>query len=190
MLCLITYRRLAQGILFVSSLSPYLSSFGAAFTPWIVSLMSRTESILNIYSIAQCTKFPFQRVFICPNRTLDKRVMSVLLRRWNLSWNFRTRNAQCFLHNSSHGWVFKLIGSWCVGMVTWWSFWISHFLCLYTSGQALKLMKTAASIAGFEEVDALSCNSFRHDFSFHYSSLVYMVSENRAFSRHVLLQGH
>jgi hypothetical protein len=42
-------------------------------------------------------------------------------------------------------------------------------------------MKTAASIAGFGEVDDLSCNSFRHDFFFHYSSLVYKVSENQAF---------
>jgi hypothetical protein len=67
------------------------------------SLMSRTESITKLYSIAQCTKFPFQRVFICPNRTLDKRVTSVLLRWWNMSWNFRTRNTQCFLHNSLHG---------------------------------------------------------------------------------------
>jgi hypothetical protein len=46
--------------------------------------MYRTESIPKIYSIAQCTKFPFQRVFICPNRTPDKSVTSVLLRRWNL----------------------------------------------------------------------------------------------------------
>jgi hypothetical protein len=30
---------------------------------------------------------------------------------------------------------------------------------VYTSEQALKLMKTAASIAGFGEVDDLSCNS-------------------------------
>jgi hypothetical protein len=44
-------------------------------------------------------------------------------------------------------------------------------------------MKTAASIAGFGEVDDLSSNSFRHDFFFNYSSLVYMVSENRAFSQ-------
>jgi hypothetical protein len=33
------------------------------------------------------------------------------------------------------------------------------FVHLYTSEQALKSMKTAASIAGFEEVDGLSCNS-------------------------------
>jgi hypothetical protein len=66
------------------------------------SLMSITESIPNL-SISQFTKFPFQRVFICPNRTPDKRVTSVLLRQWNLSWNFRTGNAQCFLHNSLHG---------------------------------------------------------------------------------------
>jgi hypothetical protein len=67
------------------------------------SLMYRTESVLKPYSIAYCIKFPFQRVFICPNRTPDKRVMSILLRRWNLSWSFRTRNTQCFLHNSLHG---------------------------------------------------------------------------------------
>jgi hypothetical protein len=67
------------------------------------SLMSRTESIPKIYSIAQFTKFPFEWVFICPNRTPNKRVTSVLLRPWNLSWNFRTRNAECFLHNSLHG---------------------------------------------------------------------------------------
>jgi hypothetical protein len=42
-------------------------------------------------------------------------------------------------------------------------------------------MKTTASIAGFGEVDDVSSNSFRHDFFFNYSSLVYMVSENRAF---------
>jgi hypothetical protein len=36
---------------------------------------------------------------------------------------------------------------------------ISYFLNLYTSEQALKLMKTAASIAGFGEVDDLSCNA-------------------------------
>jgi hypothetical protein len=67
------------------------------------SSMSRTESILNLYSIAQCIKFPFQWVFICPNRNPYMRVTSVLLRRWNLSWNFRTRDAQCFLYNSLHG---------------------------------------------------------------------------------------
>jgi hypothetical protein len=33
------------------------------------------------------------------------------------------------------------------------------FLHLYTSEQALKFMKTATSIAGFREVDDLSCNS-------------------------------
>jgi hypothetical protein len=66
-------------------------------------LMLRKESIPKLYLIAQCTKFLFQRVLICPNRPPDKRVMSVLLRWWNLSWNFRTRNAQCFLHNSLHG---------------------------------------------------------------------------------------
>jgi hypothetical protein len=102
MLCLITYRRLAQGILLFHC---YLLLYHPSVLPSLhefFSLMSRTESIRKLYSIAQCTKFPFQRVFICPNRTPDKRVTSVLLRWWNLSWNFRTRNAQCFPHNSLH----------------------------------------------------------------------------------------
>jgi hypothetical protein len=73
------------------------------------SLMPKTESIPKLYSIAQCTKVPFQRVFICPNRNPDKRVTSVLLRQWNMSWNFRTRNAQCFLHNSLHGFLNVLV---------------------------------------------------------------------------------
>ena len=73
------------------------------------SLISRTESVPKIYSISKCTKFPFQQVFNCPNRTPNKRVTSVLLRRWNLSWNFRTRNAQCFLHNSLHGSSISLV---------------------------------------------------------------------------------
>jgi hypothetical protein len=103
MLCLITYRRLAQGILLFHR---YLLLYHPSVLPSLhdfFSLMSRTESIPELYSIARFTKFSFQRVFICPNRTPDKRVTSILLRRWNLSWNFRTRNAPCFLHNSLHG---------------------------------------------------------------------------------------
>jgi hypothetical protein len=38
------------------------------------SLMSITESVPKLYPIAQFTKFPFQQVFICPNRTPDKRL--------------------------------------------------------------------------------------------------------------------
>jgi hypothetical protein len=79
MLCLITYRRLAQGILL---LHRYLLLYHPSVLPSLhefFSLMSITESIPKLYSIAQCTKFPFQRVIICPNRTLDKRVTSVLL---------------------------------------------------------------------------------------------------------------
>jgi hypothetical protein len=120
-------------------------------------LMSRIESILKLYSIAQFTEFPFQGVFICPNQTLDKRVTSVLLRRWNLSWNFRTRNAQCFIHNSLHGSSNSLV----LDASEWQLDGASEYLILlhlYTSEQALKLMKTATSIAGFTEVDDLSWN--------------------------------
>jgi hypothetical protein len=55
MLCLVTYRRLAQSIflfhryllLYHSSVLPSLHDF----------FISRTESILKLYSIAQCTNF-------------------------------------------------------------------------------------------------------------------------------------
>jgi hypothetical protein len=47
-------------------------------------------------------------------------------------------------------------------------------------------MKTAASIAGFGEVDDLSCNFLGMTSFLIIRALVYMVSENRAFSRHVL----
>jgi hypothetical protein len=103
MLCLITYRRLAQSILFFHR---YLLLYHPSVLPSLHEffyLIPRTESVPKIYSIAQCTKFPFQRVFICPNRTPDKIATSVLRRRWHLSWNFIMRNAQCFLHNSLHG---------------------------------------------------------------------------------------
>jgi hypothetical protein len=46
-------------------------------------------------------------------------------------------------------------------------------------------MKTAAPTAEFGEVDALQF--FSHDFCFYDSGLIYMVTENRAFSQHVLL---
>jgi hypothetical protein len=67
---------------------------------------------------------------------------------------------------------------------------LAHFLHLYTSEQSLEFMTTAASIAGFGEVDDLSSNYFRHDFFFNYSSLVYMVSENRPSPDMYFFEGH
>jgi hypothetical protein len=42
-------------------------------------------------------------------------------------------------------------------------------------------MKTTTPVAEFGEVDDLSCNALGMTSLFHYSSLVYMVSDNRAF---------
>jgi hypothetical protein len=42
-------------------------------------------------------------------------------------------------------------------------------------------MKTVASIAGFGEIDDLSCTLLGMTSFFNYSSLVYMFSENWAF---------
>jgi hypothetical protein len=102
MLCLITYEDLPKASFCFIAISFFITLL-CCLHSMNFYLMSRTESIPKLYSVAQCTKFPFQQIFICPNRNPDKRVTSVLLRWWNLSWNFRTRNAQCFLHNSLHG---------------------------------------------------------------------------------------
>ena len=51
--------------------------------------------------------------------------------------------------------VFKFIDLKCVGMGIWWSFWILTFCFLYSSEHVLKLMKTAASFSGFDDVDDL-----------------------------------
>jgi hypothetical protein len=63
----------------------------------------------------------------------------------------------------------------------------SSFVHLWKSSQIYE--DNSIHCGGFGEVDDLSCNSLRHDFFFNYSSLVYMVSENRVFSRHVLFLG-
>jgi hypothetical protein len=63
-LCLITYRRLAQSILLFHRYLLFIILQCCLHS--MIFLMSRTESILKLYSIAQCTKFPFQRVFIFP----------------------------------------------------------------------------------------------------------------------------
>jgi hypothetical protein len=98
-------------------------------------LMSRTESIPKLYYIAQCTKFLFQWFFICPNRTPNKRVMSSLLRRWNLSWNFRTRNAQCFLHNFLH----RSSNSLVLDVLEWKLYGASEYLILFICTPLKKL---------------------------------------------------
>src|SRR6185503_6923667 len=46
--------------------------------------ISRTEPILKHCSIAKCTNFSFQRVFIRPKLIPNKRVMSILSQRYNL----------------------------------------------------------------------------------------------------------
>ena len=47
--------------------------------------ISRTEYVLKHCSIVKCTNFPFQRVLIRPKLIPNKRVMSILSQRCNLS---------------------------------------------------------------------------------------------------------
>ena len=47
--------------------------------------ISRTEHVLKHCSITKCTNFPFQRVLIRPKLIPNKRAMSILFQRCNLS---------------------------------------------------------------------------------------------------------
>jgi hypothetical protein len=67
------------------------------------SLIYRTESIPNLYSIAQCTEFPFQQVFYLPKSDSGQESYVRFTSVMKSVLNFRTRNAQCFLYNSLHG---------------------------------------------------------------------------------------
>ena len=68
-------RRLLQFL--VVPLLPHLHEFFLS--------ISRTEHVLKHCSIARCTNFPFQRVFIRPKLIPNKRVVSILSQRCNLS---------------------------------------------------------------------------------------------------------
>jgi hypothetical protein len=183
MLCLITYRRLAQCILL---LHRYLLLYHPSVLPSLHEFLFNVQNIKYTQSLFHCTvrkiSFPTSLYFPKSDSGQESYVCFTSVMKSVLKF----QNAQCSMFSPKLlARVSKHVGSCCVGMVTWWSFWKSHFLHFYTSEQALKLMKTEASVAGFGGVDDLSCNSFRHDFFFNYSSFVYMVGENRAFSRHV-----
>jgi hypothetical protein len=87
MLCLITYRRLAQGIWH----HRFLLLCHPSVLPSLHKFFFNIQNRKYTQSLIHCTmhKIFFQQVFICPNQTPNKRVTSILLRRWNLSWNFR-----------------------------------------------------------------------------------------------------
>jgi hypothetical protein len=101
MLFLITYRRLTQGILL---LHRYLLLYHPSVLPSLHEFLFNVQNRKYTQDLLHFTvhKVSFPMSLYLPNRTPDKRVTPVLLRWWNLSWNFRTRNAQCFLHNSLH----------------------------------------------------------------------------------------
>jgi hypothetical protein len=101
MLCLITYRRLAQGILL---LHRYLLLYHPSVLPSLHEFLFNVQNRKYIQTLPHCTvhKSSFPTSLYLP-KSDSGQVTSVLRRRRNLSWNFRTRDAQCFLHNSLHG---------------------------------------------------------------------------------------
>jgi hypothetical protein len=143
------------------------------------SLMSRTESIPKLYSIAHCTKFPFQQIFICPNRTpfyFGDEICPETSERATLN-------------------VFSITP--CTGLQICWFLmrWKDNLIeLLNISFSSFLLLRTSSNIEEDSSIHRgiwrgwwFILQSFRHDLSFNYSSLVYMTSENRAFSWHVLL---
>ena len=67
----------------------------AASSSRIFISIYRTEHILKHCSIAKCTNFPFQQVLIRPKLIPNKRVMSILSQRCNLS----RRISECAMSN-------------------------------------------------------------------------------------------
>ena len=68
----------------VASFNSSLSHCCLIFMTFFLSI-SRTEHVLKHCSIAKCTNFPFQRVLIRPKLIPNKRVVSILSQRCNLS---------------------------------------------------------------------------------------------------------
>jgi hypothetical protein len=102
MLCLITYRRLAQGILL---LHRYLLLYHPSVLPSLHEFLCNVQNRKYTQSLLHCTvhkiSFPMSLYFPKSDSKQESYVCFTLA--MNLSWNFRTRNAQCFLHNSLHG---------------------------------------------------------------------------------------
>ena len=68
----------------VASFNSSLSHCCLIFMNFFLSI-SRTEHVLKHCSIVKCTNFPFQRVLICTKLIPNKRVMSILSQRCNMS---------------------------------------------------------------------------------------------------------
>jgi hypothetical protein len=143
------------------------------------SLLYRIESILKLYSIAQYTKFPFQRLFICPNRTPDKRVTSVLLRGEICPEISERATLNVFSITPCTGLQIRWFLMCCnVNLMELLDISYSSLVHLWTSSQIDEDNSIHRGIwIGWWFILQLS----RHDFSFHYSNFVYMVSKNWAF---------
>ena len=137
----------------VASFNSLLSHCCAFFS------ISRTKPVLKHCSIAKCTNFPFQWVLIAQNWFRTRELCPFHPSAAICLDEFQNVQRPMFLPYLLVR-VLKFIDLECVGMRIWWSFWISTFCFLYSSEHVLKLMKTAASFSGFDDVDDLDWNSF------------------------------
>jgi hypothetical protein len=110
------------------------------------SSLSRSDHVENNSFHAWCMKLSFHQVFIHPQRTPIEWVMSVLLRRCNLSKaDFRLHIAQCFCHISLYGpsnlWILDALEPELDGASDF-----QLFLPWICPTRSSKLMKTATSV--------------------------------------------
>jgi hypothetical protein len=150
MSCLITYRRIAQGILLLHC---YLLLYHPSVLPSLHDFFFNVQNIKYIqallYCIVQKISFPTSLYLPKPDSGQESYVYFTSV--MNSVLNFQ--NVQCSLFSPELlARVFKFVGSWCVGMETSWSFWISHFLHLYTSEQAKNLWRQQHPSRGLERL--------------------------------------
>jgi hypothetical protein len=107
MLCSITYRRLSQGILLFHRYLLYHPSVLPSLHEFF-SLMYRTE---YTQALLHCIvhRISFTRSLYFPKSDSGQESYVRFTSAMTSVLNFRTRNAQCFLHNSLHGYSNSLI---------------------------------------------------------------------------------
>jgi hypothetical protein len=102
MLCLITYNRLAQGILWFHR---YLLVYHPSVLPSLHEFFFNVQNKKYTQALLHCTshKISFPTSLYLPKSDSGQESYVRFTSAMKSVLNFRMRNAQCFLHNSLHG---------------------------------------------------------------------------------------
>ena len=103
LLLVLSYKLWSQSLLLIVVASFNSSLSNCCLISRIFLSISRTELVLKHCSIAKCTHFSFQQVFIRSKLISNNRVMSIIAALQSVPTNFRTRNIQCSCHISLYG---------------------------------------------------------------------------------------